>query len=296
MPTFGDLIRSTGLAHVWAGAYTRLFSIGPISLVFRRDARSIEFGRLLFRCNICGHAAEWPLAELGRESISCLTCGSSLRMRSIVHLLSGALYGHSLALPDFPKSDELVGLGLSDPEIYARLLAEKFQYANTFFHREPRLDIQDVPRSMKGSVDFLIASEVFEHVAPPVSKAFGNAYKLLKPGGFMVFSVPWSEGIETKEHFPDLHNYQLVKVGDEVILRNMTKSGEMQEYRELVFHGGPGETLEMRRFGKEGLIRDLKRAGFVKIGFQRDPVFEHGIYWGKAGGHPLIAYRPMAER
>ena len=38
---------------------------------------------------------------------------------------------------------------------YAKPLAEKLGYVNTFYHAEPRLDIANVPDEMLGRYDFL---------------------------------------------------------------------------------------------------------------------------------------------
>src|SRR5208337_5051049 len=85
---------------------------------------------------------------------------------------------------------------LSDWGGYAAPLALKYRYRNTFFHSEPKLDITNPPDSMRGSLDFLISSDVFEHVLPPVSKAFAGAFDVLKPGGHLILSAPSSPDFE----------------------------------------------------------------------------------------------------
>ena len=111
-----------------------------------------------------------------------------------------------LAIPDFPNRPDLVGLGLSDWEGYAMGLAKKFAYTNSYFHQDPYLDITSIDPSHVGRYDFIISSDVFEHISPPISKAFENARGLLKPNGVMIFTVT-NIGGETKEHFPELHRY-----------------------------------------------------------------------------------------
>ena len=215
---------------------------------------------------------------MGREDWSCIYCGSTVRFRSIVHVLSMELFGESIALPDFPLRKDLVGLGLSDWEGYAQGLAEKFSYTNAFYHQEPRLDICKPDVSFLGQFDFLIASEVFEHVVPPVSLAFENARKLLKPGGVLIFSVPYIEG-ETREHFPNLHNYTMHQKDGEWLLLNRTVLGEEEIFGDLVFHGGPGSTLELRVFGKDSLERAFPEAGFGCLKVYSEPHEAHGLVW-----------------
>ncbi len=131
-------------------------------------------------CNVCGQPSNVPLDRLEREVPSCESCGSTPRFRGVVHALSLGLFGESLPIPRFPQRLDLRGFGLSDWEGYATGLARKLDYTNTFLHTEPHLDIVDIDGRLAGTLDFLISSEVFEHVAPPVQRAFANASRLLK--------------------------------------------------------------------------------------------------------------------
>lgn len=247
-----------------------------------------------FVCNICGARCLVAADQLQRETASCETCGSSARARSIIRVLSRDLFGKNLLLPDFPVSRELSGLGMSDGESYAVRLAEKFRYTNTYYHKEPRLDISDpeVPECLAQSSDFIISSEVFEHVAPPVRRAFENTFKMLKPGGILVLTVPYGNQAETVEHFPELYDFTVIADNGNYRLENVTRSGEVQEFHDLVFHGGPGATLEMRIFGEAALLQHLIEAGFEAIKVHRTPDFPHGIWWPEPWSFPLSARRP----
>jgi GT2 family glycosyltransferase len=249
-------------------------------------------GILKYRCNICGQGCETPMDDLGREKPSC-KCGSTVRSRAVIHLLSMELFGHSLALPDFPIRPNLLGWGMSDG-IYANLLSQKIGYTNTFYHQEPRFDITaSLDSGLEGSLDFLISTEVFEHIEPPVSRGFLNAYRLLKPTGFFIFTVPYTLEDETREHFPKLYQYEILKPKSGTpILKNITRDGQEQLYNNLIFHGGPGATLEMRVFSQDGLIAEMKQAGFGSINIYSEPCWEFGIYWSQPWSLPLIA-RPL---
>jgi len=83
-------------------------------------------------------------------------------------LLSREIVGVELALPDFPVLKGVRGLGMSDPEELAKRLAEKFDYTNTFYHQEPRLDIVNPAQEQLRRYDFILSSEVLEHVPQPV--------------------------------------------------------------------------------------------------------------------------------
>lgn len=245
---------------------------------------------MAFRCNVCGAACRVAPAALSRETPSCDGCGSTVRMRAIVHLLTTQLFGRSLALPDLPLRKDLVGIGLSDSPAYAEPLARKLGYTNTFFHAPPRLDIANVPADRADEADFIIASDVFEHVAPPVARAFANARRLLKPHGIMIFSVPYSLDADSVEHFPALHDYRLVEAGGRWRLENRTADGRDEIFTDLVFHGGPGTTLEMRLFSRAGLEREFRAAGFARLRVADEPCAEHGIVWPEPWSVPMVAY------
>ncbi len=235
--------------------------------------------KMSFVCNICGSPAESKLCELGRETPSCATCGSTLRFRTIVYVLSKEILGKSLAIPDFPERPDVKGMGMSDVPLYAMPLAKKFNYINTYYHQEPKLDITSPPPDVIGTLDFLISSDVFEHVPSPVSLAFENAEKLLKPGGVFIFSAPYSKEGEGKENFPDLFDYEIVEEEGRTYLRNTTRDGEVQIIDNLVFHGGGGSTLELRVFSEASILKEFKQAGFDTVKIYNDNVASYGICW-----------------
>jgi GT2 family glycosyltransferase len=248
-----------------------------------------KLGILHYRCNICGRACKTPVDALGRETPSC-SCGSTVRSRAIIHLLSMELFGKSIALPDFPIRPDLRGWGMSDGG-YAGVLAKKVGYVNTFYHQDPRFDITaPLDPEIEGTLDFLISTEVFEHITSPVSTAFRNARRLLKPGASFIFTVPYTLRSDTDEHFPELHQYEIVeRPGADPILRNITRDGREQVFENLVFHGGPGSTLEMRVFAQAALLTEFKKAGFeAKI--SSEPCWEFGIYWRDAWSLPIVAH------
>jgi GT2 family glycosyltransferase len=256
-----------------------------INLTLRRK----PLGTLKYRCNICDRTCETLVVDLGRESPSC-KCGSKVRSRSIVHLLSKELFGRSVTLSDFPLRPDLYGFGMSD-EGYSDFLPHKLNYVRTYYHKKPILDITaPITPELEGKLDFLISSEVFEHINPPVSIGFENARRLLKPDGVFILTVPYTLEIETREHFPDLYEYTIInRTGANPILKNITRDGQEQVFDNLIFHGGPGVTLEKRLFSKTGLIAELKKAGFGKIKICSEPCWEFGIYQQHPWSLPIVA-------
>jgi len=133
---------------------------------------------------------------------------------------------------------------------------------------------------------------VFEHVPPPLRPAWAGLFELLRPGGLLVFSVPYRADGETVEHYPDLHDYEIVTRDGEHVLRNATRDGRVCEHRDLVFHGGPGETLELRMFGLDDVLASLAATGFADVRVRREPDIDHGVWWPGWDGWPVTARRP----
>lgn len=246
-------------------------------------------GYLNYRCNICGSDCQMKVSELKREEPSCLNCGSTVRMRAVIHMLSTELFEKSLTLTEFPFRPDIIGIGMSDWEGYAIPLADKLGYKNTYFHKDPRMDITSIDPAVEEKFDFIISSDVFEHVAPPISAAFQNVRRILKPDGVLIFTVPYTLENQTKEHFPDLYNYEIKNIKGNYFLENMTRNDNRQIFNDLVFHGGPGATLEMRVFSQSSLIEEFKKAGFNKIKIYKEPNFDYGIYWKDDWSLPMAA-------
>ena len=256
---------------------------------------SCEPGTLCFRCNICGANCLTQLHRLRREDVSCNSCGSTPRARAVIRTLSLELFGKNLLLPDFSTRRDIRGLGMTDWRGYADQLTDKFSYRNTYYHQDPRLDISavEIPVDLLAN-DFVISSEVFEHVVPPVNRAFENVWKMLKPGGLFILTVPYGANKETIEHFPGLYDFTVVKDAETFVLKNRTKEGAIQEFKNVVFHGGPGLTLEMRVFSEGALIQHLRDAGFHAIKVHREPDFVHGIWWPYRYAFPISARKRPA--
>jgi SAM-dependent methyltransferase len=255
---------------------------------------------LVFLCNICDRENEATLDQLTREDPTCSKCGSTVRQRSLISVLARELFGHNLRLSQIPRSPHVTGIGMSCSHVYANPLSRRVAYRNTFYHCEPRLDITLGDPSRADSLDFVIASDVFEHVDPPVSNAFENVRKMLKPDGVFLFTVPYAysggEAVPTLEHFPGLHRYELQITDGHHHLKNTTKDGEIQFFDDLVFHGGTGSTLELRLFSEWSLLQELESAGFENVTIHGGSDLRHGVYWKDPWSLPIAARRRARQR
>jgi len=249
-------------------------------------------GSLNFTCNICGINCSHLLNKISREEISCHSCGSTLRLRSLIAIFTRRLFGKNMSLDEIPVRRDLLGIGMTDWFVYAEKLAKKLSYTNTFYHCDPKLDIMNPPESMTALLDFVITSDVLEHVVPPVSKAFENIFKILKPGGILFLTVPYTLNDSTVEHFPDLNAFKIIEGPNGFYLENTTLDGRVERFDKLCFHGGPGSTLEMRVLCEKEALKLLKDAGFIDIQIHHEAYFEHGVYQAIPWSLPISAKKP----
>ena len=239
-----------------------------------------------FTCNVCG--ARNRVEGFATEPASC-GCGSNVRVRALLHLLSLELFGRSLTTADFPKLKSIRGMGMTDKPGYAAILADKFDYTNTYYDRPPSFDFTAPHPELYGTCDFILSADVLEHVAPPVERTLEEICRLLKPHGFLAATVPCTPDDAMREHFPELHEYRVIELGDSEVLVNRRRDGSLEAREDLVFHEGPGAVLEMRQWGRSGLRSKLVAAGFREVHFLMDDVAESGILFDGDVSQPLIA-------
>lgn len=247
-------------------------------------------GTLHYACNICGRNNAVDLCNLARDERTCLGCGSTLRQRGLITALSRKLFdGKSIKLDDWASIPSVHVKGVSDADLVANALSQKLDYQNTFYHQAPLLDVTSPAPGDVASCDVLICSDVLEHVSPPVQRAFDGMRKIIRPNGFLLLTVPCNASASTTEHFPNLHDYRIQEQDGKRTLVNRTIDGRVEHFDNLVFHGGPGETLELRHFALNDVERHLRDAGFTTVEVFAQPDFEHGVYWQHAYSVPIIA-------
>src|SRR5437016_10467 len=239
-----------------------------------------------FSCNLCG--AHNQVEHFVTEPATC-ACGSNVRLRALIHLLSLELFGQSMPLPEFPRLKSIRGLGMSDKDCYAKTLAQKFDYTNTFYDREPRFDSSNPDPALWNQYDFILSADVLEHVGPPVEHTLTQLCRMLKPRGFLGLTIFCAPSDQMREHFPELHEYRVVPLGEENVLINRRADGTLEIHGDLVFHGGTGATLEMREFGATALRQKLTAAGFRETEFLVDGAPEIGVKFDHDVSQPLIA-------
>jgi len=232
-------------------------------------------------CNITGQYFTLDNQALGREK--SYKFGFTSRDRAVIYCLMQKLGINTLPLNSFSNKN-IIGIGMSDNHYLSRILSQSFSYINTFFHQSPYLDIYNTQHiSQYTDLDFIICSDVFEHISPypGLHIAFQHLYRMLKKNtGVLIFSVPYNT-TEHKEHFPSLYDYHIVAENTKYTLHNTTYNGRKEQFTNLCFHDGPGETLEMRQFSQDSIIQYLEKAGFKNITFHNitEDMKRFGIIW-----------------
>jgi len=243
-----------------------------------------------FTCNICGGRNLSTVDPSERERATCVQCRSSIRFRSIVLALSRALFGLDLKISDFPALKSVRGLGMSDSDIYSGRLENRFNYANTFYHRDPKFDLSRPDENEFGKYDFVICSDVLEHVPHPAT-AFATLGRMLKPTGALILSVPYSLDPDTIEHYPELVDSGFAEIDGRTILVGRSASGEYRVFDRLAFHGGSGSILERRIFSDASIRAALAAADFPIVHFDSAGNREFGVVFSHPCSLPIVAAR-----
>jgi SAM-dependent methyltransferase len=228
------------------------------------------------------------------------------RNRACAYVLSKMLFNEVIILRDIPENKNIKGIGMSET-CWISELEEKLSFINTYYDKEPFLDMYN-ENHIKNycNLDFIISTDVFEHISPypNLQIAFDNLYKMLKPNGFIVFSVPYQKNFHV-EWFPNLCNYRIVKSDYKYALKkhyliNTRIDGVKEVYKNnVVFHNntdGKATSLEMRVFSKKSIEEYLKNSGFTELMFYEitEDMNKYGIYWDSeevCEGHIISAVK-----
>ena len=172
------------------------------------------------------------------------------------------------------------------PKVIGDVLDARFTYCNTYLTTAPQLDIRFDPSPI-GELDFLIASEVFEHVEAPVARAFDNAARLLKSTGVFLLTVPWVWDGDVSTAIPKLYDWRLGREESGYVIINQKPDGQVERFSEMAFDGSPGPSFGYSRehfpelydwrlsdIGEETILLNTRPDGTVET--FRNLVFHEG--------------------
>lgn len=217
------------------------------------------------KCNICGDRATFINQDRGKEGWQCSNCAASSRNRLVMFVL-----GRLLGLSDRPVYAWPANKALKILEPCPRgpqvpMLRDKFDYF------EPEFDLDKIaagadPRAYAnveqlafadGIFDFVLASDVFEHVRHD-QRGFREIYRTLKPEGVFIFTSPYS------------HQRR------QTLVRVKVEDDQDIPLVEQRYAGGGGATLDYREYGRD-VLEQLQTIGF-SVGYIEAPIPQHRIH------------------
>lgn len=147
-------------------------------------------------CNLCGRRTLFICDEAADRWIRrCCRCRSTPKYRAIVQVIESET-GDKLS--QFVREHKIYELSTTSP-IFRKLRGHPNYEASGYFSDRPfgkkitssywNQDLQRLTFASE-SFDVVISSETMEHVRRPW-QGFSEVYRILKPGGFYVFTIPF---------------------------------------------------------------------------------------------------------
>ena len=200
--------------------------------------------------------ADWVGYFNHREGEICVSCGSSLRVRQLATVLlerlNEALKEPAKSVSAAARCEEAQQLHIAEINSCGplhkfltrlpKLAYSEFQPVDDKTRREDLLALSYADHSF----DVVLHSDTIEHV-PDIDRAISEIWRILKPGGVSIFSIPW------------------VRDGRKTAVRACLQDGELVHLMEPSFHGGSYQAtqqyLVFYEFA-EGFLEHLEQAGF----------------------------------
>lgn len=237
------------------------------------------------RCVLCGTDSTFidgRLPERAREGILCVRCGCNARQRAAAAVLLRSLqdprtarvHATECASRFFVALHRRVG-SLSGSEFtrspWTRLRLTAWLWRQGRFIAPVRREDVTALTLATASLDAMVSLDVLEHV-PDHRRALGEFARVVRPGGWLVLTVPFHEG--------QAHSERVAWIGAD---------GAIGSVGEPEYHGDPlsGGVLCFHHFGWD-LLHALREAGFREAAAVR--------VWDPAGAVPLGQWVLRARR
>jgi SAM-dependent methyltransferase len=235
--------------------------------------------RMPIKCPVCG---SFSLAYIPdddfRENYRCTKCSASNRQRQVAFVLCNAIANNKIkSLNDLSEASHL---SIYNTETYGSLhhylsrlkgyvCSDYFgpeyksgDYVNNIMHQDlMALSIQD------NLFDYVITTDVFEHIPEPYV-AYQEVYRVLKPGGRHIFTVPFYQ--------TEIQDEKRAAIDDD---------GKIIYYKDPWYHIDPLRPegiLTYTVFSIEMLVK------LSKIGFKTNMYLLYRPYNGILGSNGLV--------
>lgn len=221
-------------------------------------------------CNICHYKANKLASDSWHLYCICPSCNSTVRHRLLVAALTLLDEFNFAKLIDGKRVLHFAPEKRLDKTIRARagvyktadFFTEGYSYKNIDFN----LDISAMKSIGDAEYDCVIACDVLEHV-PQHVRAIQEVYRILKPGGYCVFTVPQQDNLE-------------------VTLEDLTLTSAKE--REKMF----GQYDHLRIYGND-FVQTLADCGFAvtavnETHFEKEVVQKYVLF------PPILSKNPLA--
>lgn len=204
--------------------------------------------------------AAWAVAEQTRRRIDTLAAVAELDALVVYNTeAQGSLHDQLHRMPGY-RCSEYLGPGHEPGEVVG----------GTIHQDLVQLSYDDE------SIDLILSSDVFEHVPDPY-RAHAEVFRVLRPGGHHVFTVPFHQ----HAHLDDVR-------------ARLTDEGEVQLLADAIYHDDPVRpegVLVFTIFGLEMLVR------LAELGFDTRMYRLHDPWHGIVGPNALVfdALRPASN-
>lgn len=232
--------------------------------------RNLRYHRM-GNCNICGRPTLFFCTDpaTARNNMYCLFCRSSSRNRHVAKIILAEVIKSVSSIAQIPKATELKVLNTDIDDAFSEILRHHSSVVCSALLPDvqpgtklrERMFCQDLENLTfeDESFDLVITQDVLEHVRDS-QKAFQEILRVLKVGGYHVFTVPFYFERQT--------------------VRYVDTSGDEDTYLvPPVYHGDTirGKVLAYRTFGLD-LFDFLNSLGFdTRVSFSKYTDEKYGI-------------------
>lgn len=166
---------------------------------------------------------EWDLTEeeaayINRQQgIRCKRCKSNLRSMAIAYVMMQYAGYHGLFM-DYVKTGKIKRKKILEVNEAGKLTQFLKKIPGHLICQYPQVDIQDLPFPAS-SFDIVLHSDTLEHVPDP-SAALKECRRVLKPGGYCIFTVPMVIGrlSRSRSGLPPSHHGSVNEEGDDYLV------------------------------------------------------------------------------